>query len=184
MKNTGTIQLETDRLILRKFEIDDVQSFYELVGSDSLVTRYVVWNVHENIEITKRKIEKWINSYDEDYKYRWAIQLKNSNDVIGSISCVKVDTLNETCEIGYVISSRKWNKGYATETLKAVINFLFDEGFKTIYAEHLKMNPASGRVMIKSGMKYEGILRNRMISKVTGKYDDLLSYSIIIDEKN
>lgn len=182
--NRGTQTITTERLILRKFKESDADMFYKLVGNDSEVTKYVVWNVHENVEATKRKIGEWINEYNNDYKYHWAITLKESNTIIGSISCVKVDIKNEVCELGYVISSTQWNNGYATETLKAVIKYLFEEGFKTIYAMHLKLNPASGKVMIKSGMEYEGTLKNRMKDKTTGKYDDLLSYSIIQNEEN
>ena len=69
----------------------------------------------------------------------------------------------------------------ATEILKAVINYLKNEGFKTIYAEHLEINPALGKAMVKAGMTFEWVLRNRIIDKYTGKYDDLLSYSIVID---
>ena len=72
--------------------------------------------------------------------------------------------------------------GYATEALKAVIKFLFEEcEAEVIFADHLSNNPASGKVMEKSGMKYEGRLRGRMIDK-EGKRNDLLSYSIIKDE--
>lgn len=179
--NRGTKDIKTNRLLLRKFREDDTKSFYELVGSDANVTKYVVWNVHKDIDDTINIINKWISNYENDYTYYWAIELEK-NQVIGSISCVNVDIKNETCELGYAISSNYWNKGYTTEALKAVIAYLQEEGFKTIYAKHLSLNPASGKVMLKCGMKYEGTLRNRMIDKNTGKYDDLLSYSITIDE--
>ena len=178
--NRGTKDIKTNRLLLRKFREDDAKSFYELVGSDDNVTKYVVWNVHKDIDDTRNIINKWISNYENDYTYYWAIELEN-DQVIGSISCVHVDIKNATCELGYAISSSYWNKGYTTEALKAVIAYLQKEGFKTIYAKHLSLNPASGKVMLKCGMQYEGTLRNRMIDKNTGKYDDLLSYSITID---
>ena len=182
IKNRGTKTIKTERLILRKFKLKDAGAFYSNVGSDSNVTKYVVWNVHKDLNVTKNAIKKWIDSYENDNTYYWTIALKDNNESIGSISCVHVDLKNETCELGYVLSSKYWNMGYGTETLKAVINYLHDEGFRTIYASHLSLNPASGRVMEKSGMVYEGTLKNRMIDKNTGKYDDLLSYSIVFDE--
>ena len=182
LQNRGTREIKTERLILRRFDISDAESFYKNVGSDSEVTKYVVWNTHKDVDTTKRAIEKWVLGYENENTYYWAIELKDSHEVVGSISCVRVDIKNETCEIGYVLSSKVWNNGYATETLSAVIRFLQEEGFKTIYGEHLSLNPASGRVMQKCGMKYEGTLRNRMIDKNTGKYDNLLSYSIIANE--
>lgn len=179
LNNKGTITITTERLILRKFNLNDIGDFYNNVGNDAEVSKYVVWNRHENINVTSEYINKCISDYEKDYVYNWVIELKDIHKVIGSISCVKVDVKNETCEVGYVLSSKYWNKGYMTETLKSVINYLMnDEGYKTIYANHLGANKASGRVMEKSGMQFEGILRNRMIDKNTLKYDNLYSYSI------
>lgn len=82
-----------------------------------------------------------------------------------------------------VWGSNWWNKGYMTEAFKEVIKFLFEEvGVETIYAEHLAANSSSGKVMLKSGMKYEGSLRNRLIDKNTNKPTDLESYSIIRED--
>ena len=179
VNNNGTKTIYTERTILRKFTLDDVTSFFNNVGSDPLVSKYVVWNKHENIEVTKKVIKNWIEDYKKNNIYFWAVELRETNEVIGSISCVKVDTKNATCEIGYVYSSKYWNKGYGTEVLRKVIDYLMNvENFHTIYSKHLSLNPASGKVLEKSGMKYEGRLKNRMIDKNTGLYDDLLSYSI------
>lgn len=179
LKNEGTKQIETERLILRKYTQEDVDDFYNNVGSDEMVTKYVTWDKHENKEVTQKIIDKWISEYENDNTYHWAVVLKSENVVIGSIDCVRVDVKNETCEIGYVYGSKYWNKGYATEALKVVIDYLMNEqGFFTVSAKHLSLNPASGKVMLKSGMVYEGTLRKRMIDKTTGKHDDLLTYSI------
>lgn len=179
INNNGTKTLKTKRTKLRKFKIEDALSFFENVGNDPEVSKYVVWNRHENIEVTKGAISKWIENYNKENVYNWAVELSETNEIIGSISCVKVDLKNATCEMGYVYGSKFWNKGYATEVLDSVINYLMkEEGFNTIYAEHLSLNPASGKVLKKCGMEYEGRLKNRMIDKNTGKYDDLLSYSI------
>ena len=179
IKNQGTKKLETERLILRKFENNDAESFYSNVGSDEEVTKFVVWNKHKDLDVTKKAVEKWVENYKNDYVYYWAVELKETNEVIGSINCVNVDIKNKTCELGYAFGSKFWNKGYATETLNKIIEYLMnDEGYYTIYSSHLSLNSASGKVMKKCGMKYEGRLKNRMINKNTEKYDDLLSYSI------
>ena len=179
LKNSGTKKIETDRLILRKFKKDDVEGFYNNVGSDDIVDKYVLWNKHKDKNETEELVNKWIESYSNDYVYHWVVELKDTKQVIGSIRCVKVDIKNLTCGLGYSYGSKFWNKGYATEALKAVLDYLKEEGFKTVYADHLSLNPASGKVMLKSGMEYEGILKNRIIDKTTGKYDDIVYYSII-----
>ena len=180
IKNNGTKTLITDRLILRRFEINDAEDFYKNVGSDYETAKFVVWNKHKDVVQTKKIIENWINEYKTNINtYNWIVELKESKEIIGSISCVKVDLKNEICEIGYAYGSKFWNKGYATEVLKKVIDYLInEEGFYTVFAEHLTSNLVSSKVIKKSGMIYEGTLKNRMIDKNTGKHEDLLVYSI------
>ena len=80
---------------------------------------------------------------------------------------------------GYVFGSKFWGKGYATETLKIVIEYLIKEcNFHLVEAKHHASNPASGRVMEKAGMKKDGILRERRKNKLIDGYDDLVIYSI------
>lgn len=181
LKNKKTQTINTERLVLRKFKIDDAQNFYDNVGNDEIIDKYVIWNRHKNVEETKELINKWMEDYKNDYIYRWVVEIKDTKEIIGSISCFKVDINNLTCEVGYAYGSKFWNQGYATESLIAVLKYLKEEGFKTVYADHLKLNPASGKVMEKSGMEYEGTLRKRIIDKTTGKYDDLVYYSIFFE---
>lgn len=181
IKNSGTKKIETKRLILRRFKIDDVECFYNNVGNDNLIDKHVLWNKHKDKKETETLINKWVEDYNNDFVYRWVVELKEINEVIGSISCHKIDPKNLTCEVGYSYCSKYWNKGYATEALKTVLDYLKEEGFKTVYASHLGLNPASGKVMLKSGMQYEGTLRNRIIDKTTGEYDNLVFYSILFE---
>lgn len=98
--------------------------------------------------------------------------------MIGSISAFKINEVIFSCEIGYCISSNYWNKGITTEALKAIINYLFKEvGFNRIVAMHDPDNPASGKVMIKSNMKYEGTSRDAGIRG--DKFYDLAQYAIL-----
>lgn len=183
MKNIGTINLETERLLLKKGTLDDANEIYENYGKDPLVSKYVVWNQHKSIEDAIKLMEKWQESYKKNNSYKWLVIEKNSQNVIGSITAVKVDDVNKTVAIGYCFGSKWWNKGFATETLKRVIKFFFEEvGVQTIYANHLSSNIASGKVMEKAGMKFEGTLRNRMIDKITNLPIDLFSYSIIKED--
>ena len=183
MNNKGTIKLETERLILRKGTKEDSIQVYENYGKDPLVSKYVVWNQHEDVQDAINLMEKWEKSYDELNSYKWLVIEKviekETNTIIGSITAVKVDDINKTIALGYCYGSKWWNKGYATETLKRVIKFFFEEvKVETIYANHLTDNIASGIVMKKAGMKFEGILRNRMIDKNTNKPMGLETYSI------
>ncbi|HEY8392736.1 MAG TPA: GNAT family protein [Capillibacterium sp.] len=86
------------------------------------------------------------------------------------------------CEIGYCLSKRYWNQGIMTEALKAVIAYLIKEvGFKRVQAVHQVENPASGRVMIKAGMKHEGRLRGYVLNN-RNELVDCEMYAILEDE--
>ncbi len=162
MEHCGTIRIETERLVLRRFSACDAQAMYENWASDPEVTRYLTWPVHANSEVTKEVLEGWVSSYTKDDYYQWAIVLKeNGNDPIGSISAVHLNDDVMLVHIGYCIGRAWWHKGIMTEALKAVMDFFFDQvGVNRIECRHDPRNAHSGMVMKKCGMKYEGTMRS------------------------
>ena len=182
MKKIGTKKLETERLILRKLTLEDAGSMFKNWGSDPLVTRYVTWKTHETIEDSLEYLKYIQKEYQEGNAYHWLIVLKENNTPIGTIDVVRILT-DGVVEIGYNIGSLWWGKGYTTEALKKVIEFLFNEvDVDTICARHLVKNPTSGKVMQKAGLKFEGILRQREICNYTNTLMDVAYYSILKDE--
>lgn len=182
MKLLGTKTLETERLILRKYKLDDVNDMYENWGTDPKCNIYLPWELHENKEETKNVIINWIKSYDTD-KFNWIIELKKDKIAIGGINVVRLNKKNNICEIGYCIGSKFWNKGYTTEALKRIIEYLFEEcELYLIEADHHKSNIASGKVMEKSGMIKECELRTRAFNRETNELENLVVYSITKDE--
>lgn len=183
MNDLGTVTLETERLILRRITKNDAQAAFKNWTNDPKTTRYVPWKPHGTIENTEKLFEMWEEEYKEPYTYRWVVEVKELNEVIGTIDIVHKSINNATAEVGYCYGSKFWGNGYATEALIKVIDYLLNEvGFKLIEARHYVTNPASGRVMEKSGMKYEGILRKRMIDSITNERVDLKVYSIMCGE--
>ena len=154
LKNNGTIQLETERFILRKFRISDAHDVYENWSSDKDSAKYNAWKVHSDIEVTKEYLADWIEGYKKDFYYHWAIEDKENEEIIGSISATNVKKRKKYCEIGYTIAKKMWNRGIATEVLICVIKYLTDEGFQIIRAIHDVRNIASGKVMEKAGMEF------------------------------
>lgn len=183
MKQLGTKELETERLLLRRFVIDDAQKMYDNWASNPNVSKYVMWETHKDVNETKTLLEEWVKSYESNETYKWVAEIKDTKEIIGSIDVVSKKLLKYgACEIGYCYGEPFWNKGYGTECLKAVIKYLFEEcDAEVIYAKHLTQNPGSGKVMQKSGLKYEGTLRNRYVDP-DGIRNDLLSYSITKNE--
>ena len=160
MNHKGTVTLETERLILRKFTENDAEAVFRNWASDSEVTKYLTWPTHTSVDNSLGFMKFCVDSYQSPDSYQWGIVLKETGELFGNISVVKVIEDLEAVELGYVIGRKYWGKGYMTEAVKAVIAFLFNEvGANRISARHDTNNIASGKVMQKAGMKYEGTLR-------------------------
>lgn len=153
LKHKGTIELETSRFLLRQFQLDDVHHVFVNWSSDKDSARYNAWSVHKTESETEGYVCEWIEYYNKEDYYHWAVVDKGNNEVIGSISVSNVKNRKKYCEIGYTVAKKRWNEGIATEVLKCVIDFLTNEvGFETLCAMHDIRNRASGRVMEKAGM--------------------------------
>lgn len=160
MKHKGTITIETERIILRKFTADDINSAYYNWTSDEKVTEFLRWPTHENIDVTECVLKNWIADYENKDFYQWAIIPNEINEPIGTISVVGMDERTEKVHIGYCIGSKWWHSGFTSEALSAIIPFFFKEvGVKRIESQHDPENPNSGKVMKKCGLIYEGTLR-------------------------
>ena len=160
MNKIGTKTIETDRLRLRRFRIEDAKDMYENWASDPEVTKYLTWPVHGNVEITKKLLTDWVSRYEDGGYFNWAMELKENGSVIGNISVVKLNENTEAADMGYCMGKAYWGRGLMPEALKAVMDYLFDEaGLNRIAACHDVNNPRSGRVMDKAGMTQEGIHR-------------------------
>jgi [ribosomal protein S5]-alanine N-acetyltransferase len=69
----GTKAINTDRLLLRRFELDDAFNMFKNWANDSEVTKFLTWEPHSSLEITKEIIELWVNNYKDTKTYEWAI---------------------------------------------------------------------------------------------------------------
>ena len=181
MKHKGTLRIETDRLILRRFVVEDVSKAYKNWTNDLETVRYLTWPAHGSLEVTEKVIKEiWIDNYNDESFYQWAIELKEIGEPIGSIGAVLIDEDVEMVEIGYCIGSG-WYKGIMPEALSAVIQYFFEMiEVNRIQAKHDVENVNSGKVMKKCGMVYEGILRKSSRNN-TGIVDTAV-FSILKDE--
>lgn len=162
MKNCGTQRIETDRLILRRYKIEDADAMYKNWASDSEVTKFLTWQPHPSVDVSRSIIEGWLKKYSDEKYYQWAIVLKdNGNEPIGGISVVHMNEDISMVHIGYCLGRAWWRRGIMSEALKAVTDFMFDTvEVNRVEARHDPRNPNSGKVMQKCGMKYEGTLRS------------------------
>ncbi len=172
--------LTTARLLLRPFTLDDVAAAAELAGEREIAE--MIPNIPH--PYTEEDAENWIRTHrpdlEEGKKINCAITLKSDGRLLGAIS-LGLRKAHHAAEMGYWIGKPYWGRGYCTEAARELLRYGFEElELNRIEARHLTSNPASGRVMIKIGMTYEGILRELMFHR--GKFRDLAVYSILRSE--
>ena len=147
------IMLETERLILREKNRNDVQNMINL-NSNPLVVQYTGDAAFEN-EAEAEKILDYLLKQYKDYGYaRWAVELKDTREFLGWCGLKYHADKNEV-DIGYRLLQQHWGKGYATEAAAACINYGFEHlQLKKIVGHAMKANTASIRVFEKLGMQY------------------------------
>lgn len=174
------MSLITSRLLLRSFQLSDAPRVAFLAGDFDIarMTSSIPHPYEEEMAI------QWIQSHNDQYlsntAVHFAILLRESNLLIGAIG-LELDGQNQSAELGYWIGKPYWNQGYATEAAQAVLAYGFRElGLNRVQARHFTKNPASGRVMQKIGMTYEGTLRQSIYR--FGCFEDAALYSILRQE--
>lgn len=181
MNHMGTIKIRTNRLILRKFTMKDVDAMYKNWASEDEVTKYLTWPTHKGVNVTYKVLEEWTQQYNQPDYYNWAIELKDTGELIGNIVAGRLDEEKASAFLGWCLGTRWWGQGIMPESARAVVEYLFEEvGYNRIAAKHDSENTNSGRVMQKIGMTREGTFR------ASGKNNrgivDEVYYSILREE--
>ena len=175
-KNIPTIK--TERLVLRRIEKRDLDDIFEY-SNDSEVSRYLLWSKHESKSETKAYLTRVIKKYKIGQFFDWGIEYEGK--MIGTCGFSKLDVLNDTAEIGYVLNRQFWGLGIAKEAASAIINF----GFRTlsllrIEARYIEDNLRSKRVLEKCGFTHEGVLRKSL--KKNGFMKNVCTCSILSED--
>lgn len=146
--------LETDRLILRPLCANDADEIYINWASDPEVARFMTWNIHPNVQVTREWLLDVEKHVDEEGAYDWGFVRKSDHVLIGSGGIYyKEDRGMFT--LGYNIMKSCWNQGYMTEAAARILKFAVEELHQNkIFAYHAKDNTSSGRVMEKVGFHY------------------------------
>ena len=169
--------INTSRLSLRGLSSQDVEEFYEIYSNPE-VMRYWSTPPLPNREAAS----KAITEIDEGFKRRellkWGVALPADNKVIGTVTIFHPDFTHHRAEIGYALGRAYWGHGYMHETLKAVLNFAFDDlKLHRIEADVDPRNDASVRTLERLGFQREGYLRQRW--QVNGEIQDSLFYGLL-----
>ena len=146
--------LETERLILRRWEKNDAESLYEY-AKDPDVGPIAGWPAHRSIEESRDVIKNVFNG-----KEAYAICLKTDNKAIGAVELklnghTDMTERDDECELGYWLGKPFWGQGIVPEAVKEMLRHAFEDlGIKTVWVGYYEGNIKSKRVQEKCGFRY------------------------------
>jgi len=145
--------METDRLILREVQKDDVRDIFDCWMQDEDVSRYMWWKASNDIGEANRFVEYELEQIENRLWNRWIIVLKESGNIIGTCLVFYNDEDDENhWDISYNLGQDYWGNGYTTEAMRAVMQFAEMElGMKECITTYAKVNKESANVLHKLG---------------------------------
>jgi RimJ/RimL family protein N-acetyltransferase len=179
--NDAQAFLKTERLTLRRFTPDDVESLVELDG-DPEVMRYISGGrATSREEIERRELPAFLAYYTRSDGYGfWAAVEKATGEFVGWFHLrPRDDGAADEPELGYRLRRSAWGKGYATEGSRALIEKAFtDLGAQRVWAETMVVHTASHRVMEKAGLKYVRTFHADWPVKIEGDEEGDVEYAL------
>lgn len=148
----GTVELKTNRLLLRRYQSEDAAVLFRMIGSDPKMFEYPGWNPYQTCAMALETVESFIKSYGDPHFYGWGII--NKGKLIGTIGAYDYDADKSWIEIGMSIARASWGQGFATEAVTVMLRYLTEhENIKTVSAWCASDNIGSRKTMEKAGMK-------------------------------
>jgi ribosomal-protein-alanine N-acetyltransferase len=165
----------TARLLLRPYTNDDIPELLPLISAREVAAT----TLRIPHPYSQADAEEFVRRAAED-QVRFAIVLADSRKLIGGVG-LRLEMAHNRAELGYWLGVPYWGKGYATEASRAMLQHGFEAlNLQRVYASHTTNNPASGNVLRKLGMAYEGRHRQHILK--WGEYLDLEFYGILRDD--
>lgn len=155
--------LETARLVLRPYTLDDAPTVAKLAGRREIADTTISIPHPYSEQQARDWITRNIEGRSQVKEVVFAVVTRENNQLVGAVGLRDIDHEHSQAELGFWIGVDWWRRGYATEAAQALLQFGFETlRLNRIYAHHMLKNPASGMVMEKIGMKLEGVLRERV----------------------
>jgi RimJ/RimL family protein N-acetyltransferase len=169
--------LNTERLVLRPFTLADAADVQRLAGDRAIASTTL--NIPYPYE--DGMAEEWIGTHQERFEsgnlISFAIVRAQDDTLLGAIGLF-IEQQHRHAELGYWVGKPYWSNGYCTEAARTVVDYGFQIlDLNRICARHLARNPASGRVMVKVGMSYEGCMRQHVLK--WDVFEDVKFYGIL-----
>jgi ribosomal-protein-alanine N-acetyltransferase len=180
---SATPTLRTARLLLGTFTAEDATELQRLAGAREIADTTVSIPHPYDLDHALAWIGLQRREAVRGRATNFAIRLLPDGMLIGCAGLRDIDPEHLQAELGFWIGREWWGHGYAREAAGAVIQFGFDSlGLNRICAHHMARNPAAGKVLKASGMRQEGVLRQRV--RKWGIYEDVVLYAIVRDDQN
>lgn len=168
--------LVTKRLRIRPYSQADIPELLPLIGTREVAATtlriahpYTEKDARAFLELAKEPGKMWL-----------AITLLADHSQIGGIG-LRIDAQHHHAELGYWLGVPYWGQGYATEAAQTMLRYGFEDlALHRIFATHFKHNPASGNVLKKLGMRYEGCQREHLLK--WGQFVDSEMYGLLRHE--
>lgn len=175
------MKIEGKRIVLRNWQEKDAKALKELVD-DKTISRFTTVPHPYSLKMAKEFIQRAKKGLRKKDEFDFAITSKESGEIVGSASILRIDYRNEKAEIGYWLAKKERKKGFMTEA----VQLLLDHAFKEMKLNRIVINCAvdnepSRKVIKRASGKFEGIER-QSIKNGLGKWQDLRVYSILKKE--
>lgn len=177
LDNSTFTVLTTERLVLRKLSMDDLEAVFAL-RSDPVAMRYVPRPLAKDREEAAAHIQLILVTQQANEGLQWAITLKDNPSMVGIIGFWRMKKEHYRAEIGYMVLPKYWGQGIVSEAIAAVVQHAFDTlGFHSIEAVIDPQNPASMRVLEKNGFVREAWFKEDFF--YNGEFLDSVHYGIV-----
>lgn len=171
------MHIETNRLTLKDYSSENIQDYYQLKSCEA-VWKYSTNKAITDIDIIKNQLNELITNQEINNIGFCAVFEKVSNNYIGEAGILSINKTADRCVIGYNLLPSFWNLGYATEITTALVQYAFNAlKLERVEALAMQLNTASCRVLEKSGLLKEGILKH--FAKIDGYYYDIVYYGVV-----
>ena len=152
------LHLETENLLLRKIQLSDAASLFNILG-DEAVTQFYDDDAFMDISQAEDQINAWENGYQNRRCIRWAITQKGEGDLIGTCGYYGFHNWYQRAGIGYELGSKHWRQGIMTEALWGMLDYGFEVlELNRVEAVIMPGNTASIKMLENRGFRREGLL--------------------------
>ncbi len=171
------MNFETNRLIIRHPRVEDAEDIFINYAQDVEVTKYLTWVPHKELKDTQRWVQYCVANANTESSLMFVLCLKETAEVIGMID-FRLEGFK--AHFGFVLAKKYWNQGLMTEAMQPLIEY-FNENpnIYRLWAAHDIENEASGKVMLKLGMRCEGVMSGKLIyPNISSEPRDSTYYSL------